>query len=148
MFIKAICVRLPFSLALHFCLYNILPPFRVYSGKGNASHMQQNETFQVLQLILLLIYTDKITSLDIDYALQDSFDVPLLDEWDLHDNTSGYFLSSSDDEDSDGEIVLASLNDVDLPSVSVSNKDALTVTAHRLATLGWGHRRRRQVCRT
>ncbi|KAI9126974.1 hypothetical protein K1719_001533 [Acacia pycnantha] len=72
-----------------------------------------------------------------------SFDLPLLDEWDPDENSSGYFLSSSDDEDSDGEIVLPSLNDVDLPSISVSNKDALTVTAHRLATLGRGHGRHR-----
>ncbi|XP_054778664.1 phospho-N-acetylmuramoyl-pentapeptide-transferase homolog isoform X2 [Prosopis cineraria] len=45
---------------------------------------------------------------------EDSFDLPLLDEWDLDGNSSGYFLSSSD------------------------------VTAHRLATLGRGRRRHRK----
>ncbi|XP_028767181.1 phospho-N-acetylmuramoyl-pentapeptide-transferase homolog [Neltuma alba] len=67
---------------------------------------------------------------------EDSFDLPSLDEWDPDESTSGYLLSSSDGEDSDGEMVLTPANDVDLPSISVSNSDALTVTAHRLATLG------------
>lgn len=74
--------------------------------------------------------------------------MPSLDDWGADDYSSGYLISSSDGEDSDGEIVLTPVNDVDLPTVSVSNNDALTVTAHRLATLGRGHKKHRQVCST
>lgn len=70
----------------------------------------------------------------------------MLDDWSVDENSSGYIISS--DDDSDGEIVLTPVNDIDLPSVSVSNNDALTVTAHRLATLGRGSKKYRQVCRT
>lgn len=55
-------------------------------------------------------------------------------------------VSSSEGEESDGEIVLNSISDTDLPSVFVSNNDALTLTAHRLAMIGRARRRHRQVC--
>lgn len=54
-------------------------------------------------------------------------------------------VSSSEGEESDGEIVLNSISDTDLPSVFVSNNDALTLTAHRLAMIGRARRRHRQV---
>lgn len=84
---------------------------------------------------------------DIYYLLQDSFDIPMLDYWDADDNSSAYMLSSSDGEDSDGEIFLTPVNDLDLPSVSESNNDALTVAAHRFANLGRGRKKSRQVYR-
>lgn len=84
---------------------------------------------------------------DIYYLLQDSFDIPMLDYWDADDNSSAYMLSSSDGEDSDGEIFLTPVNDLDLPSVSASNNDALTVAAHRFANLGRGRKKSRQVYR-
>ncbi|KAL2588713.1 hypothetical protein AAZV13_13G184600 [Glycine max] len=73
----------------------------------------------------------------------DSFDIPMLDYWDADDNSSAYMLSSSDGEDSDGEIFLTPVNDLDLPSVSASNNDALTVAAHRFANLGRGRKKSR-----
>lgn len=82
---------------------------------------------------------------DICYVLQDSFDFPLLDDWSPEESSS-YVLSSSDGEDFDGDVFLTPVNDVDLPSVSASNNDALTVAAHRLATIGRGHKKHRQVC--
>lgn len=78
--------------------------------------------------------------------LQDSFDFPILDDWDPEESSS-YVPSSSDgEEDSDDEIFLIPVNDVDLPSASASNNDALTVAAHRLATIGRGQKKHRQVC--
>ncbi|KAI4295424.1 hypothetical protein L6164_035471 [Bauhinia variegata] len=65
---------------------------------------------------------------------EDSFDVPVLDDWGAGESSPEYLFSSSD-EDSDGEVVLTPVSDIDLPTVSVSNNDALTVTAHRLATI-------------
>ena len=55
------------------------------------------------------------------------------------------FSSSSDGEDSDGEIVLNPLNEVDLPPVQVSTDEAVTMTAHRLALIGRGQKRHRQA---
>lgn len=57
-------------------------------------------------------------------------------------------MSSSDGEDSDAEFILTPVNDVELPAIRVSNNDALTLTAHRLAMLGIGRKRHRQVCVT
>ncbi|PNX87223.1 phospho-N-acetylmuramoyl-pentapeptide-transferase, partial [Trifolium pratense] len=59
---------------------------------------------------------------------EDSFDFPILDDWSPEESTS-YVLSSSDGEDFDGDVFLTPVNDVDLPSSSASNKDALTVAA-------------------
>ncbi|KHN33139.1 Phospho-N-acetylmuramoyl-pentapeptide-transferase like [Glycine soja] len=75
----------------------------------------------------------------------DSFDIPMLDDWNADDSSSAYKLSSSDGEDSDGEIFLTPVNDLDLPSVSASNNDALTVAAHRFANLGRGRKKSRQL---
>lgn len=58
----------------------------------------------------------------------------------------GETLYSSDGDDSDSDFVLTPVSDVDLPTITVSNNDALTVTAHRLAMLGRGRKRHRQVC--
>lgn len=77
--------------------------------------------------------------------LQDSFDFPILDDWGPEESSS-YVLSSSDDEDFDDEVFLIPVNDVDLPSASASNNDALTVASHRLAIIGRGHKKHRQVC--
>ncbi|KAL5097191.1 hypothetical protein RYX36_001518 [Vicia faba] len=73
---------------------------------------------------------------------EDSFDFPILDDWGPEESSS-YVLSSSDDEDFDDEVFLIPVNDVDLPSTSSSNNDALTVAAHRLSTIGRGHKKHR-----
>lgn len=72
---------------------------------------------------------------------QDSFDfgIPSLDHFSDHEGTAIEFgLPSSDGEDSDPEIILNPVSDVDLPAVSVQHNDALTVTAHRMAMLSRG----------
>ncbi|KAJ1414233.1 Phospho-N-acetylmuramoyl-pentapeptide transferase, conserved site [Sesbania bispinosa] len=74
---------------------------------------------------------------------EDSFDIPILDDWSADESSPAYALSSSEGEDSDGEVFLAPVNDVDLPSVSASNNDALTMAAHRFATIGRGRKKHR-----
>lgn len=71
----------------------------------------------------------------------DSFHFPIFDDWSPEESTS--YASSSDGEDFDGDIFLTPVHDVDLPSASASasNKDALTVAAHRLVTIGRGHKK-------
>ncbi|WVY93746.1 hypothetical protein V8G54_032834 [Vigna mungo] len=75
----------------------------------------------------------------------DSFDIPMFDDWNAADESSAYVFSSSDGEDYDGEVFLTPVNDIDLPSVSASNDDAVTVAAHRFATLGRGQKKPRIV---
>ena len=84
---------------------------------------------------------------DIYYLLQDSFDISMLDDWNSAEESSAYVFSSSDGEDNDGEVFLTPVNDIDLPSVSASNDDAVTVATHRFATLGRGQKKPRWVCR-
>lgn len=75
--------------------------------------------------------------------------MPILNDWSAEESSPAYDLSSSDGEDSDGEIFLTPMNDLDLPSVSASNNnDALTLAAHRLATIGRRRKKHRQVCTT
>lgn len=53
----------------------------------------------------------------------------------------------SDSEESDGEIVINPVSDVDLNSSKerlVSSDDALTVAAHRFAMIGKGRKKKRQ----
>lgn len=73
----------------------------------------------------------------------DTFDIPMFDDWSAADESSAYVFSSSDGEDSDGEVFLTPVNDIDLPSVSASNNDAMTLAAHRFATLGRGQKKPR-----
>ncbi|KAK9227639.1 hypothetical protein WN943_012693 [Citrus x changshan-huyou] len=77
-------------------------------------------------------------------AFNDDFDFASFDNWSDNEGTVGHMVSSSEGEESDGEIVLNSISDTDLPSVFVSNNDALTLTAHRLAMIGRARRRHRQ----
>lgn len=54
-------------------------------------------------------------------------------------------FSSSEGEDSDGEIILQPISDVDLPTSKerlLPSDDSITVTAHRLATLGRTRKKR------
>lgn len=68
------------------------------------------------------------------------------DDWVVDDSVAAYmFSSSSDGEDSDGEMVLSPLSEVDLPPVNVSTDDAVTITAHRLSMVGRGRKRHRQA---
>ncbi|XWS12374.1 hypothetical protein CRYUN_Cryun37aG0084400 [Craigia yunnanensis] len=74
----------------------------------------------------------------------DSVGISSFDDWVVDDSVAAYmFSSSSDGEDSDGEIVLNPLTDVDLPPVKVSTDEAVTMTAHRLASIGRGQKRHR-----
>ncbi|KAK7331354.1 hypothetical protein VNO77_25577 [Canavalia gladiata] len=73
----------------------------------------------------------------------DSFDMPMLDDWNADESSPAYVLSSSDGEDSDGEVFLTPVTDVDLPSVSAADNDGLTVAAHRLAIIGRGRKKHR-----
>ena len=89
------------------------------------------------------------------HLIQDSFDMPMLDDWSFDEiessTAAAYVMSSSDGEDSDGEVFLTPVNDLDLPSVSSSassNNDALTVAAHRFASLSRERKKHRQVCTT
>ncbi|OAY25133.1 phospho-N-acetylmuramoyl-pentapeptide-transferase homolog isoform X4 [Manihot esculenta] len=74
---------------------------------------------------------------------EDLSDISLIDDWGLDEGTAAYLISSSDGEDSDGDFVLNPVSDVDLPSSSGSTNDALTVTAHRFALIGKGHKKHR-----
>lgn len=66
------------------------------------------------------------------------------DDWVVDDSVAAYmFSSSSDGEESDGEIVLNPLSEVDLPRVKVSTDEAVTISAHRLALIGRGQKRHR-----
>lgn len=71
-----------------------------------------------------------------------------LDDWVGSDGAVGYSFSSSEGEDSDGEIMLNPITDIDLPTVREnfrSTDDALTVTAHRLALMGRARKKSWQV---
>ncbi|PON72596.1 Phospho-N-acetylmuramoyl-pentapeptide transferase [Parasponia andersonii] len=76
-----------------------------------------------------------------------SVDIPLLDDWGDHEDTKGYVMSSSDGEYSDSEFVVNPVNDIDLPTATVSNNDSLSLAAHRLGMVGRGHKKHRQVIR-
>ncbi|OMO65683.1 Glycosyl transferase, family 4 [Corchorus olitorius] len=79
-------------------------------------------------------------------ADDDSAGISSFDDWAVDDSVATYmFASSSEGEDSDGEIVLNPLTEVDLPPVKVSTEEAITRTGHRLALVGRGQRRHRQV---
>ncbi|KAL5771981.1 hypothetical protein ACOSQ2_011905 [Xanthoceras sorbifolium] len=76
-------------------------------------------------------------------AFDEDFGISSFDNWSDNEVTAGYMVSSSDEEDSDGEIVLNPVTDIDLPSVSVSSDESLRVTAHRLAIMGRARKRHR-----
>ncbi|CAL0301235.1 unnamed protein product [Lupinus luteus] len=76
---------------------------------------------------------------------EDSFDMPMLDDWNADESSFAHAFSSSDGEDSDDEVLLTPVNDVDLPSVSVSNNEAITLAAHRFANLGRERKKHRQA---
>ncbi|GLT59840.1 hypothetical protein SLA2020_326370 [Shorea laevis] len=70
---------------------------------------------------------------------EDSYDISSLDDWD--DNEAAeYMLSLSDGEDVD---IVFPVSDLDLPTARVSNDEALTLAAHRLAMSGRGCGRHR-----
>ncbi|KAM7530561.1 hypothetical protein LguiB_033971 [Lonicera macranthoides] len=69
-----------------------------------------------------------------------------LDDWVDNEEAVEYMYSSSEGEESDGEMMLNPITDVDLPSVREKirhNDDALTVTAYRLAMMGRAHKKSR-----
>ncbi|EXC29374.1 Phospho-N-acetylmuramoyl-pentapeptide-transferase-like protein [Morus notabilis] len=79
---------------------------------------------------------------------EDSVDIPLLDDWGDNDETKGYVVSSSDDENSDTEFIVTPVTEVDLPTATMSsNNDALNVATHRLGMVGRGHKKHRQLLR-
>ncbi|WCJ27394.1 hypothetical protein M5689_009141 [Euphorbia peplus] len=74
---------------------------------------------------------------------EDSFSMSPFDDFGDNDYGSGYPVSSSDGEDSDdGDYILNPVSDVDLPARTTS-RDAITVTAHRLAMIAKGRRKHR-----
>ncbi|KAG6583919.1 Phospho-N-acetylmuramoyl-pentapeptide-transferase-like protein, partial [Cucurbita argyrosperma subsp. sororia] len=77
---------------------------------------------------------------------QDSFDfgIPSLDHFsDNEGTTTGFEPLSSDGDDSDSDMMLNPVSDIDLPTVSVQHDDALTVAAHRMAMLSRGRQKHR-----
>ncbi|KAK4440155.1 Phospho-N-acetylmuramoyl-pentapeptide-transferase [Sesamum alatum] len=78
----------------------------------------------------------------------DSVGVSSLDDWGDSNRAVEYMFSSSEGEDSDGEIILQPITDVDLPSSKerfLPSDDSITVTAHRLATLARTRKRRKTI---
>ncbi|PIN23443.1 Phospho-N-acetylmuramoyl-pentapeptide-transferase [Handroanthus impetiginosus] len=70
------------------------------------------------------------------------------DDWGDSSGHVDYMYSSSEGEESDGEIILQPITDVDLPTPKerfLPSDDSITVTAHRLATLGRTRRRRKTI---
>ncbi|KAJ0016875.1 hypothetical protein Pint_09984 [Pistacia integerrima] len=78
-------------------------------------------------------------------AFDEDFGFSSLDNWSDNEGTAGYMFSSSDGEDSDGEIVLNPVSDIDLPTKSASSDEALRVTSYRLAMMGRIRKRYRQM---
>ncbi|XP_021763909.1 phospho-N-acetylmuramoyl-pentapeptide-transferase homolog [Chenopodium quinoa] len=79
---------------------------------------------------------------------EDSVGIFSFDDWGNIEGTSDYMIFSSDGEDSDGEILVTPMNDVDMPRVKrqfVTAEDALTATASRLALLGRMHKKDRII---
>ncbi|XP_047938281.1 phospho-N-acetylmuramoyl-pentapeptide-transferase homolog isoform X2 [Salvia hispanica] len=80
-------------------------------------------------------------------AMDDDFGVSFGD-WSSNDRPFEYMYSSSEGEDSDGDLFLQPITDVDLPTSKerlLPSDDTVTVTAHRLSTLGSTRRRRKTV---
>ncbi|KAG8385297.1 hypothetical protein BUALT_Bualt03G0027300 [Buddleja alternifolia] len=93
---------------------------------------------------LLLIYN----FISFSWRLWDSFGVSSFDDWGDINRPVGYIFSSSEGEDSDGEIILQPITDVDLPTSKerlLPSDDSITVTAHRLAMLGRTRNRRKTI---
>ncbi|XP_062094411.1 phospho-N-acetylmuramoyl-pentapeptide-transferase homolog [Humulus lupulus] len=74
---------------------------------------------------------------------EDSVDIPILDDWGDSAVTNAYIMSSSDGETSDSEFMVTPVSDMDLPTTSVSNNDAVSLAAHRFGMVGRGHKRHR-----
>ncbi|KAH9605197.1 hypothetical protein KSS87_013189 [Heliosperma pusillum] len=78
--------------------------------------------------------------------VQGSLGISSFDDWAGNVMTSDYVIFSSDGEDSDGEILVTPINDVDMPTIRkqfVTAEDAFTATAHRLAMFGKRHKKHR-----
>ncbi|WJZ96730.1 hypothetical protein VitviT2T_015384 [Vitis vinifera] len=75
-----------------------------------------------------------------------SMDISSLDDWGDNEGIAGNMLPSSDSEDSDGEIIINPVSDIDLATSNerlVSSNDALTMAAHRFAMIGKGRKKNR-----
>ncbi|XP_044496813.1 phospho-N-acetylmuramoyl-pentapeptide-transferase homolog [Mangifera indica] len=68
-------------------------------------------------------------------AFDEDFGFSSLDNWSDNEGSVGFTFSSSDSEESDGEIVLNPVSDIDLPTNSTSSDEALRVTSYRLAMM-------------
>ncbi|XVE88369.1 hypothetical protein DITRI_Ditri19aG0064200 [Diplodiscus trichospermus] len=89
-------------------------------------------------------YVVPVNAIDDNAFDDDSMGISSFDDWVVDDSVAAYmFSSSSDGEDSDGEMVLSPMSEVDLPPVRVSTDEAVTMTAHRLALIGRGQKRHR-----
>ncbi|RDX62944.1 Phospho-N-acetylmuramoyl-pentapeptide-transferase-like protein, partial [Mucuna pruriens] len=138
--ITAISLSLSTSLALEPLPLSILPVPASIAPLARYSSENPNLHPLVIQQYKCCALRNVVPTRAFD---GDSFDIPMFDDWNADESSSAYVFSS-DGEDSDGEVFLTPVNDVDLPSVSASNSDALTVAAHRFATLGRGRTKPRQ----
>lgn len=72
------------------------------------------------------------------FVIQD-FGVSSLHDWGDNNRAIDYRLSASEGEESDGDIILQPITDVDLPTPKEQfypADDSITATAHRLSMLG------------
>ena len=73
-----------------------------------------------------------------------SLGISLSDDWSNNEGPSEYMIFSSDEEDSDAEILVTPIDNVGMPTIKkqfVTTNDALTTMANRLAMLGKGHKK-------
>ncbi|CDP16096.1 unnamed protein product [Coffea canephora] len=77
-----------------------------------------------------------------------SFDVSSFHDWADTDGPVEYAFSSSEGEDSDSEMILQPITDVDLPTRKEHfhpTDDSVTLAAHRFATLGRAQKKRKSI---
>lgn len=87
--------------------------------------------------------TSHVNSMD-----EGSFDISSLHDWADTDGPVEYAFSSSEGEDSDGEMLLQPITDVDLPTRKEHfhpTDDSITLAAHRFVTLGRAQKKRKSI---
>ncbi|CAN4080193.1 unnamed protein product [Withania somnifera] len=79
-------------------------------------------------------------------AMDEDFGVSSLHDWGDNNGAIEYRFSSSEGEDSDGDIILQPITDVDLPTAKEQlypGDDSVTTAAHRLSMLGGAYKRKK-----
>ncbi|XP_022715560.1 phospho-N-acetylmuramoyl-pentapeptide-transferase homolog isoform X1 [Durio zibethinus] len=109
---------------------NFYPPIKLNLQRSKNSHKRSRRYRQDV--------------VEVNAAEDDSVGISSFDDWVVDDSLATYmFSSSSDGEDSDGEIVLNPLSEADLRPVKVSTDEAITLAAHRLTLIGRDQNRHR-----